>query len=187
MFWPVPQLGNKTINRLRWELVSHIETVSFVNFVDFANAMLLHFAHDNASIIRVLPRGVVECFDDFHATHHLQSYAWTSPTQTPGFPDPNKKWQNRCYISPSKASSFRQLLHYVSGESIFLSRVEGRGFHVEDQGYHIEGNFFVNFFTKKMCCCCCCCCSLIKIVRGHSNSLKSKEPSPFLWRQTGSA
>ena len=28
-------------------------------------------------------------------------------------------------------------------ESIFLSRVEGRGFHVEGRGYHVEGN---NFF-----------------------------------------
>ena len=37
--------------------------------------------------------------------------------------------------------------------------------------------YFSIFFIKKMCCCC-----LIKIVRGHSNSLKSKETSPFLWR-----
>ena len=33
-----------------------------------------------------------------------------------------------------------------SVESIFLSRVEGRGFHVEGRGYHVEGNFF--FFFK---------------------------------------
>ena len=48
-------------------------------------------------------------------------------------------------------------------DSIFLSRVEGRGFHVDD-------NFF---FYKKMCCCC-----LIKIARGHSNSLKAKTLLP---------
>ena len=48
-----------------WELVSHIKTVSFVNFVDFAAAMLHHFAHDNGPIIQVLPLNVVECFDDF--------------------------------------------------------------------------------------------------------------------------
>ena len=67
----------------------------------------------------------------------------------------------------------------VKMEPIFLSRVEGRGFHVEGRGYHVEGNFFFNISIKKMWCCCCCC--LIKRVRGHSNSLKSKEPSP-LWR-----
>ena len=43
-------------------------------------------------------------------------------------------------------------------------------------GGGIEKSFGASI--KKMCCCCCCC--LIKIVRGHSNSLKSKEPSPFL-------
>ena len=46
------------------------------------------------------------------------------------------------------------------------SRVEGRGFHVKGRGYHVEGNFFFQF----------CCCCLINIVRGYSNSLKSKEP-----------
>ena len=65
MFWLITQLGNKTINRLRWKLVTHIKTVSFVNFVDFADAMLLHFSHYNAPITRVLPLGVAECFDDF--------------------------------------------------------------------------------------------------------------------------
>ena len=34
-------------------------------------------------------------------------------------------------------------------ESIFLSRVEGQGFHVEGRGYHVEGNFFSIFFIKK--------------------------------------
>ena len=57
-----------------------------------------------------------------------------------------------------------------------------RGSRVEGSISRVEGTmsrviFFFNFFIKKMCCCCCC---LIKIVRGHSNSLKSKEPSPFL-------
>ena len=51
---------------------------------------------------------------------------------------------------------------------------------VEGRGFHVEGNFFFNFFINKMWCC--CCCSFIKIVRGHSNSLNIKEPSPFLWR-----
>ena len=64
-FGQIPQPGNKTINRLRWKLVSHIKTVSFVNFVDFADAVLLHFCHYNAQITRVLPLGVVDCFDDF--------------------------------------------------------------------------------------------------------------------------
>ena len=44
---------------------------------------------------------------------------------------------------------------------------------VEGRGYHVEGIIFFNFFY---------CCCLIKLARGHSNSLKSKEPSPFLWR-----
>ena len=57
-------------------------------------------------------------------------------------------------------------------ESIFLSRVEGSMSRVE--GTMSRVIFFFNFSIKKMCCCCC----LIKIVCGHSNSLKSKEPSP---------
>jgi len=64
-FGPIPQLGNENINRLSWELVSQINTVSFVIFVDFADAMFLHFAHDNAPIIRVFPRGVVKSFEEF--------------------------------------------------------------------------------------------------------------------------
>ena len=62
-------------------------------------------------------------------------------------------------------------------ESIFLSRVEDRGFHVGGGGYHVEGNFvsiFLNvlllllLFLK------------MKIVRGHSNSRKSKKTFPSL-------
>ena len=60
-----PNSATKLSTLLRWNLVSHIKTVSFVNFVDFADAMLLHFSHYNAPITRVLPLGVVECFDDF--------------------------------------------------------------------------------------------------------------------------
>ena len=29
-----------------------------------------------------------------------------------------------------------------NSESIFLSRVEGRGFHVDGRGYYVEGTFF---------------------------------------------
>ena len=36
-------------------------------------------------------------------------------------------------------------------ESIFLSKVESRGFHVEGRGYHVEGNFFFNFFFFLNC------------------------------------
>ena len=87
-FGQIPQLGNKTINLLRWKLVSRIKTVSFVNFVDFANAMLLHFSHNNAPITRVLPLGLVECFDDFQCIisdcmfEHRQLKLWGFPIQT---------------------------------------------------------------------------------------------------------
>ena len=43
---------------------------------------------------------------------------------------------------------------------------------------HCRGSRFPCRGSRVICRC--CCCSLIKIVRGHSNSLKSKEPSPFL-------
>ena len=75
-FGQIPQLGNKNIIRLSWELVSQIKTVSFVIFVDFADAMFLHFAHDNAPIIRVFVRGVVKCFDDFQSILSDRIRAW---------------------------------------------------------------------------------------------------------------
>ena len=59
------------------------------------------------------------------------------------------------------------------GESIFLSRVEGRGFLVEGRGQQFFSN---SFFIKIKMCCCCFFFIIIKLVRGHSNSLKSKEP-----------
>ena len=61
-------------------------------------------------------------------------------------------------------------------ESIFLSRVEDRGFHVgAGRGYHVEGNFvsiclnvllLLLLFLK------------MKIARGHSNSGKSNKTFP---------
>ena len=58
------------------------------------------------------------------------------------------------------------------GGSIFLSRVEGRGFLVEGRGQQ----FFFQFFFYKNRNVLLLLLFLIKIVRGHSNSLKSKEP-----------
>ena len=69
----------KTINRLSWELLSHMKTVSFVNFVTLAVAMFLCVVHDNyAPIIRDVPFGEIKCFDDKQSimSYHMNEHQW---------------------------------------------------------------------------------------------------------------
>ena len=56
-------------------------------------------------------------------------------------------------------------------ESIFLSRVEGRGFHVEGEGAmsRVEGNiFFSNFFLEKVII------DAINVIKTNKKNLKNK-------------
>ena len=56
-------------------------------------------------------------------------------------------------------------------ESIFLSRVEGRGFHVEGEGTmsRVEGNiFFQIFFLEKVVI------DVINVIKTNKNNLKNK-------------
>ena len=71
---------------------------------------------------------------------------------------------------------FRSLIVSLSqldaSESIFLSRVEGRGFHVEGEGAmsRVEGNFFFfeNFFLEKVII------DAINVIKTNKKNLKSK-------------
>ena len=65
-------------------------------------------------------------------------------------------------------------------ESIFLSRVEHRGFHVGGRGYHVEGNFVSIFLNVLLLLSLLLLFLKMKIVRGHSNSRKSKKTFPSL-------
>ena len=63
-----------------------------------------------------------------------------------------------------------QLSPFVK-ESIFLSRVEGRGFHVEGEGTmsRVEGNiFFSNFFLEKVII------DAINVIKTNKKNLKNK-------------
>ena len=62
--------------------------------------------------------------------------------------------------------------HRILLESIFLSRVEGRGFHVEGEGTmsRVEGNsfFFQNFFLEKVII------DAINVIKTNKKNLKNK-------------
>ena len=69
----------KTITRLSWELLWHMKTVSFVNFVTLAAALFLCVVHDNyALIIWDAPFGEIKCFDDKQSiiSYHMNEYQW---------------------------------------------------------------------------------------------------------------
>ena len=55
-------------------------------------------------------------------------------------------------------------------ESIFLSRVEGRRFHVEGEGTmsRVEGNIFSNFFLEKLII------DAINVMKTNKKNLKNK-------------
>ena len=61
--------------------------------------------------------------------------------------------------------------HRILFESIFLSRVEGRGFHVEGEGTmsRVEGNiFFQFFFLEKVII------DAINVIKTNKKNLKNK-------------
>ena len=58
----------------------------------------------------------------------------------------------------------------LSFESIFLSRVEGRGFHVEGEGTmsRVEGNIFFSIFLEKVII------DAINVIKTDKKNLKNK-------------
>ena len=62
-------------------------------------------------------------------------------------------------------------------ESIFLSRVEGRGFHVEGEGTmsRVEGNILSNFFLEKLII------DAINVMKTNKKNLKSKWRVNIFW------
>ena len=61
--------------------------------------------------------------------------------------------------------------HWCTDDSIFLSRVEGRGFHVEGEGTmsKVEGNiFFPIFFFEKVII------DAINVIKTNKKNLKNK-------------
>lgn len=120
--------------------------ISFINLIDFTNAILLNLIHNYMPVIRILALHVTEAFGDFQSiiSDHM-------PTGILGFLDPVLKSQNSCCISPSVVSNFQQLLRCVSSqvaEAVKSDDISHQRFH-RSFHYHSCRRWF-NLLTTKI-------------------------------------